>query len=398
MFIRAKSIVNNVIFLLAVACLISITGCVKEQKSLSVEESGVITLSSEAIKSIGLTVTPIMLEELSFHLLYNGIVKEIPTKSSYVISPVNGRLLNVFADINQLVEKGGVLAEISSHDVAKLQLDTVEKQVDLEGEIEQAKLELRLAEKSYSREKELYNQGITAKKDFLEAEHRYERAQTKLDVLLKKKESITQVARKRLLILGAKLENATSQSGHLEVRAPLRGIILKRFGNPGEFISENSNLFQIGDLTEVFLESNIYEKDLAEIMLGQRISFYPQAFSNTSFTGDINYIGHVSNPDTRTIPIRVRIKNSDYRLKPEMFGKMYINLEAKEVLAVHKKAIQKVDGKHFVYVKVKNGFKETEVNIGREAGEFIEVLNGLKPNQKIVTEGSFWLRSKLHHV
>lgn len=81
-----------------------------------------------------------------------------------------------------------------------------------------------------------------------------------------------------------------------------------------------------------------------------------------------------------------------------MFGKMYINLEAKEVLAVHKKAIQKVDGKHFVYVKVKNGFKETEVNIGREAGEFIEVLNGLKPNQKIVTEGSFWLRSKLHHV
>ena len=81
-----------------------------------------------------------------------------------------------------------------------------------------------------------------------------------------------------------------------------------------------------------------------------------------------------------------------------MFGKVLIGLINKEVLTINREAVQKVDDKSVVYVKVPEGFKEVEVVIGRETDDLVEIISGLKVKEKVVTEGSFWLKSKLHSV
>ena len=390
-------------FIAFLFCIFFTTGCANNshasiEKKIETRKSKaeLINISEEAIKSIGLMNESVSIKNVDFQVKYNGIVKAIPRKTFYVASPVKGRVLNIFVDQGETILNNQKLAEISSQDIAELELGIVEKQIDLERETEEARLELSLAENSYLREKKLFEDGITAKKDFLETETKYKRAENDFNIISRKKESVADLSKKRLSILGA--NSIDSKAGFIEIRAPQSGIVLKRLVNPGEIVSESSVLLQASDLSEVFLESNIYEKDLSEIKIGEKIAFYAEAFPGIVFNGDINYIAQTADPDTRTIPIRARIQNPEHNLKPEMFGKMLISLSNKKVLAISKKAVQKVDNKSVVYIKLEPGYREVEIKTGREAYGIVEVLSGLKSEQKVVTEGSFWLRSKLHNI
>ena len=379
-----------------------LTSCTHQTKSSSIEyrddQNKIVQVSNKAIKSLGIKVEPANVEKVCFQLKYNGIIKTIPNKSFYAASPVKGKVVEVFVNPNETVRKGQRLAVISSQDIAELEINVVEKQIELKRDIKQAKLELSLAETNYNIEKELFENRITPKRDFLEAENKFKRAQSYLDALEEEQESFNLLSEKRFAILGAEADGTGPKSGYVDIVAQQHGIILKRLINPGEVVNENTTLFELSDLSEVFLESNVYEKDIAEVELGEKVIFYSEAFPNNAFEGIINYIAQTADQDTRTIPVRVKMKNPQNQLKPEMFGKVFINLSNKEVLAIDKKAVQKVDDKTVVYIEVPNGFKEVEVVTGKESDSLIEIVNGLKPKQKVVTEGSFWLKSKLHNV
>ena len=378
-----------------------LTGCAKPSKSLVHTRSNKDTLeaihiSSETASSIGLKTEHIQRKKVNFQLKFNGIVKEVPSKTFFIASPVNGRVLKVLVEPNQITAKGEKLAEISSQDVAEVQFDVTKEEIDLEGEIEQAKLELNLAKNNYERKSKLFEDAITAKKDFLEAENHYKIAANNLEILEKKKKSITELAEKRLAILGSHINDVYSNSGLVEIRSPGSGIILKRAVNPGEVVEGDKVLFEASDLQEVFLESKIYEKDLPEISLGEKVVFTTESCPNQIFTGEISYIAQVADQETRTIAIRAKIKNPAYKLKPEMFGKMLITLSDKEALVINKEAVQKVDNQDVIYVKVENGFKEVKPKLGMETDGLIEVISGLKPGEEIATQGSFWLKAELH--
>ena len=185
-------------------------------------------------------------------------------------------------------------------------------------------------------------------------------------------------------------------AGLTEIRSPGEAVILKRFVNPGEVVEKDKILFEASDLKEVFVESQIYEKDFPKISLGEKVSFITEASPNQVFYGKINYISQLVDPQTRTIAVRAKIQNSLYKLKPEMFGKMFISLQESESLVVSKETVQEVDNKNFIYIKTKGGFKEAEVKLGKETDGLVEVVKGIKPGEEIVTQGSFWLKSELH--
>ena len=144
------------------------------------------------------------------------------------------------------------------------------------------------------------------------------------------------------------------------------------------------------------MESKIYEKDLPIISLGKKVTFITEAIPKSVFHGEINYISQTVDPDTRTITVRAKIQNPGYKLKPEMYGKMFISLSDKTALVVDKESVQKVGDQKVVFVKSGFGFKETQIKPGKESDEIIEILSGLKPGQEVVTKGSFWLKSELH--
>lgn len=397
MNIKSKSTRGKIFFCFLVFFLV--TGCTSHPNELlsskKKNEFEVIEISNETASSIGLKTEVVEVKRVNFQLKFNGIVKEVPNKTFFIASPVSGRVLKVLVELNQKVFKGQKLAEISSQDVAELQFDVTKEEIDLEGDIEKAKLELDLAKNNYDREKKLYEDGITAKKDFLEADNRYRIASNNLEILEKKGKSVTELAEKRLAILGSHL-NTSSNSGLVEIMSPGNGIIIKRSINPGEVVEQDKVLFEASDLSEVLLESKVYEQNLPEVDLGEKVTFTTEGYQGEGFNGEISYIAQVADPETRTIAVRAKMKNPEHKLKPEMFGKMLISIEEKDALVVSRQAVQKVDNEDIVYVKYKNGFREVKPKLGRETDGLIEVVSGIKPGEEIVTQGSFWLKSQLH--
>ena len=386
-----KVIISNIIFIL------TLTGCSLPYKKKITErkdDNKIIYVSGETAGSIGLMTEVASIKKVNFQLKFNGIVKEVPNKSFLISSPVNGRVLKVLVEPNQVVSKGEELADISSQDVAELQFDISKEEIDIEGLVEQAKLELGLAKTSYERESKLYKDGITAKKDFLEAENRLKRAENNLDILERKKEAITDLSEKRLSILGA--HTKSSQAGFAEIRSPGDSVILRRLINPGEVVEKDKALFEASDLREVLVESQIYEKDLPKVGLGKKVNFTSEACPNEIFNGEISYVAQVANPETRTIAVRAKIKNPGHKLKPEMFGKMFITLSEEDALVISKEAVQRVDNEAVIYVRHNKGFKEIKAKLGRETDGLIEIINGIKPHEEVATQGSYWLKSELH--
>lgn len=398
-----KMIFRKLNLLFFIFSLFLITGCSKpigNQPSIVVvktkESKGILQISHEAATSIGLETEIVQKKKVNFDIRYNGTVKSIPSKTFFVSSPVNGRVQRVFVEPNQVINVNDTLSEISSQDIAELQFNVTKEEIDLEGDVQEAELELNLAKNSYEREKKLFEDGITAKRDFLEAENNYKVAESKFNILEKKKKSVTELAQKRLAILGSNTSDSSSNTGLVEIKSPLYGFIIKRLVNPGEVVDKDKVLFEASDLSEVFLESKIYEKDLSGISLGKKIAFITEALPGSFFHGEINYISQVVDPDTRTISVRAKVQNPGYKLKPEMFGKMFISLSDKDAIAIDKDAVQKVDNENVVYVKRAYGFKEIKVKLGKETDGLVEILSGLSPGQKIATKGSFWLKSELH--
>ena len=355
-----------------------------------------LELQEETAESIGLKTQIAKVEKINFSIKYNGTVKEIPNKTFFVSSPVNGKILTIFVEPNQAVKKNQKLAEITSQDVAQVQFDITKEQIDLDGEIEQAKLDLSLTESNFLRESKLFEDGITAKKDFLESDNKFKLAKSKLKILEKKKLSINELAEKRLNILGSYIVNASHNAGFVEIKSPVDGIILKRTVNPGEVVTEDQILFETSNLSEIYLESQAYQKDLPKKSLRKKVSFVTEASPHSSFYGEVNYIGQVIDPETRTFAVKAKIHNPSYKLKPGMFGKMFISTEEKEALVISKEAVQKVDNNDVVYIKTNGGYKEVKVKLGNKTDGLIEILSGLKPGEQVATKGSFWLRSELH--
>ncbi len=383
-----------------VILLFFLSGCCLGKKAINhapIKARGIINVSKETAESIGLQTEVAQRKKVNFQLGFNGIVKAIPNKTFFIASPVKGRLVNVYVEPNDQITKSKLLCEIASQDVAELQLNINEKLIDLEGKIEEARLELSLAESTFNREQELFNNGITAKKEFLEAENNYKISKANLAILERSKQSLEKLAEKRLSIVGSHLDENIKDSGVVEIVAPNNGIILTRLINPGEVVDENKVLFEVSDLSEVFLESHVYEKDLSEVSLGEEVTFTTEASPSDVFHGTLSYISERVASETRTVTVRAKIRNPRHKLKPEMFGTMFIHSPKKETVVVNKSAIQRVDNQDVIYVKTPYGFKEVKVKIGKETDSVIEILNGLKPNEAVVTSGSFWLKSELHN-
>jgi RND family efflux transporter MFP subunit len=156
-------------------------------------------------------------------------------------------------------------------------------------------------------------------------------------------------------------------------------------------------LFTIANLDILWIILDIYEKDLARIDLGQEAELYVSAYPEDEFKGRITYISSVVKAATRTVKVRVELDNSKRMLKPGMFAKAkIITGEPEEILTVPLSAIQRLQGKEVVFVdKGKNLFGCCPVKTGREFKTTIEVLEGVKEGERIVTEGAFYLKSEL---
>jgi membrane fusion protein, heavy metal efflux system len=200
-----------------------------------------------------------------------------------------------------------------------------------------------------------------------------------------------QSAHSRLRLLGA----AAGGGNQIEVAAPIGGVVDTRPANVGEVVQSGQTLCTLLNAGTVWVESDVFEKDLPRVRLGQRVTLATDAVPGRTFQGTINYIGSEVNPETRAVRVRTVVPNPGEVLKPNMFVRVMIASGSGSVLTVPQAAVQEADGEHVVFIEEAPGaYRRRIVHTGTTLGDQVVIEDGLKPGDRIVTRGAYQLLAK----
>lgn len=183
----------------------------------------------------------------------------------------------------------------------------------------------------------------------------------------------------------------------LELKAPIDGVIVGRKAAPGELVSKDKEIYTISDPTDLWVIAEIKERDIGAVSVGQDTTFNVLAYPGENFHGKLVRIGNEVEAASRTLEVRIEVTNPDGRLKPGMFADVEITTTVvHDVLAIPDTALQTDEDKQIVFVAFDgNKFEKRIVKLGMEQKGRVQVLEGLKAGEKVVTEGSFILKSEM---
>jgi len=339
--------------------------------SLSAEEKGVVKV--DFFKVTRQNVRP--------YLSAVGNVLAPYTKMSVISYAFPARVVTIHGQIGEWVKKGAPLLTLQSEEVGRAKADFFKARADFE-----------LAERNYERQKRLFERGAGAQKDLLAAEAEFKVAEANLNAM-----------EKRLHVLGfseeeVKLIAETHQINPvITLFAPISGKIVEIKVVLGEMVDQSKEIMTILDPTILWVDAEIFERDLAQIKIGQEVEISVQAYPEKVFSGKVSYVGDVLKEATRTVTVRTEVVNQGFLLKPGMFATTKIFLhEEKSVLVVPEEAILDDQGEKFVFVRKGNAFEPTKVLLGAKQNNFYEILSGLEEGMEVVSQGSYELKSKLY--
>src|SRR3989338_6015862 len=187
------------------------------------------------------------------------------------------------------------------------------------------------------------------------------------------------------------------QSDPIDVKSPYDGVIIGDFDTVGQRVEKISSLCAIADLSKVWANFDIYEKDIAKVKIGQEITLRSSAYPAQSLEGKIAFISPRVDETTRTIKIRALIENSEYLLKLGMFVNGEIISQGwQEYIILPASAVQTLGDKRVVFVKIGDGeFHKKEIIIALQTTDQVAVSEGVNVGDVVVTDGAFLLKSGL---
>lgn len=392
-----------------------------------------IAVDPVTAERIGLKVEPVRRQPLAFGLQSTGQIEAAPSRRVVVTTPVEGRVIKLWIEPGDAVVAGQALAVITSGELAALRVETLENSAERQGEVQvaqanlrlaqqhyerqqqiaqrtiaHAQTELRVAQEQYDRDQELMTQGALPRRVFLESEARLasaqqalteansqlavlaartelERAQTALQVARSRVALSTDTYQTRLRQLGA----VANADGTITIKAPIAGRIADRAVSLGEAAAEaGAVLMTIVDDRTVLATANIHEKDLPQIAPGQSVRVTVVSLPDRHFTGRIKTIGAVIAGDSRVVPVQAEIDNPAGVLKPGMFATIEVLTQRTPtpVIAIPKTAIVEVQGQPRVFVQNGQTFQAVDVILGKQAGDLVEVEQGLFEGDLVVTQ------------
>jgi len=178
------------------------------------------------------------------------------------------------------------------------------------------------------------------------------------------------------------------------VTAPLSGVISARNANPGEQTGDRT-LFTVADLSTVWVEISLFPRDIAKVHVGQSVRVRSDD-AGLETNGKLVYVAPFGQSVNQTLTARVLVDNPQRRWAPGLYVTAEVTLsETTAPLGIRSEAVQTLDGRSVVFVKGDEGFAPTEVMLGRNDGEFTEVLSGLDLGQTYVATNSFILKAEL---
>ena len=358
-------------------------------------EGDVIKLDEEALERIGLKTVDAELRPLGSQLQMAGVVGPNETRVAHIRALSTGVITAVVVRRGDRVTTGQPLLTYDNVELGQ----TLANYRGAVAALESARSEAEVARLAVERADRLVEIGGIA-----EAEHQRRRAEyAAAQASVRSSEAQLANFRQAMSRFGVSDRSLKDDGGDAPtgarstLRAPFAGVVLDVQAVSGETVSPDRELATLADLSTVWIQGDVYERDLSAITEGREARVVTDAYPDEPFQCRVTYVSQALDPQTRTAKLRCEAKNANGRLRLQMFARMEIPVgAARDVLAIPREAIQDVDGQASVFVRTGDEtFERRTVTLGATTSEWAEVRAGVERGARVVTTGAVMLKSRL---
>lgn len=339
------------------------------------KEEGGLKLSADEAQRAGIKLETLAEKAYADTVTVTATIRANQDRIAQVAPRVEGRIVSVAATLGQEVRAGQLLAVLDSFALG-----------EAHSALQRAQTAQRVAQSDYQRAESLGAEEIIPRRELQRARAALETATAEL-----------RAAEDRLRLLGGTAAAGRHAESTFPVVAPLAGTVVMRKANIGELGSPAQPLFQVADLSTVWIEANLTEDKLARVRKGAAATVTVGAYPNERFAGRVTYVASMLDKDSRTTPARIEVPNKDGRLKPEMFASATIETGQARApaLSVPSGAVMLLQGQPTVFLAENGGYQPRPVETGEKTGGRTVVTSGLKPGDQVVAEGAYALKARL---
>jgi len=324
------------------------------------EPGSTVELSEEEQKMAGVQITEVSRKPLMTEISAFGRIEEPESRLSTISARVAGRIEKLYLQYTgQNVQRGEAIADIYSP-------------------------ELLSASEEYKLALDSRNQlNAAAEPDAIRAA-----------------DDLIAASRRRLELWGMttnQIDQIAAGQGHPDVTvySTTFGTVVERKVTQGQYVNAGDPLYSVADLSTVWVKADVYEADLAQINPGQSVEITSDALAGKQIHGNVEFIEPKAATETRTVPVHVHVANPGMRLRPGMFVRAVFSLHQDNVLVVPRSAVLDTGTRKLVYIAKLNGvFEAREIRTGTPNNDLFPVISGLKPGERVVTNGNFLIDSQ----
>lgn len=367
-----------------------LAGCNQNQSPQSSQNEEVTQQESEAERDINsITIRPElanrlkigqpMLVDLADRIQVPSRVQVDEERTAKIGSYVTGRIINLFVVLGDYVKAGDRLARITSPELTQSQLAYL-----------RAQSRVVVTQKAAERARYLLVADVIPLAEV-------ERRQSELEIAQAELSAATDQL--RLFGMSSTELKELSKKGKilpwLDIKSTREGYIIERNVIVGQVVQPSDPLFQVADLSSVWVVGDVPEQIARDVRLGQHVQIDVPAIGNSGRDGVIIFVSDIVNRVTRTVMTRVLVENRDRKLKPDMLANMHITDPQHKTLVVPEAAVVRELNQDYVFLaQGDDRFERVPVELGPEVADFRPVLSGLTDDQRIVIEGAYHLDSE----
>ena len=352
----------------------------KDEPKKSESSEGLVRLSESQLKQFGVETAQAGPGRIRMEVVLPGEVSLNADRVAHVVPRVTGVVRDVRKNLGDTVRRGEVMAVLESRELA-----------DSTAALLAARERVSLAQSNFAREEHLWQKKISPEQDYIQAKNAL--AEAGIDL---------RTTEQKLRALGfseeyiAKLPDRQGQAAILyEIAAPFDATIIEKHISLGEVLRDESAAFVIADLSSVWVNLDVHQKDLPLIQVGQ-IAAIGVGSAAPAVEGKISFLEPIAEETNRTFHARVVIPNTGGRWRPGIFvtGRIAVN-DVEVPVLVPNEALIMVGGKTCLFLKEGDNFRLQAVTAGRTNGVSTEITAGLAAGQTFAAKGAFTLKSEL---
>jgi len=302
-----------------------------------------------------------------------GTVTFDPQRVAAIGARINGRVRTVSKFPGDRVGPGDVLAELESAELGQAQVA-----------VASARAHAGAATANETREVQLAEARVSSQRDAELA--RADAAAARAELF---------AAEQKVKALGGLVGG---EVGILALKSPIAGKVVELKVSRGQSVEPSFTAFRVADLTEVWIELAVFERELGHIQPGDKVEISPQTNAAMVLNGTVAHVGEIIDLETRSAPVRVVTKNVDESLRPgqSVLAKIHTASAPSHSLLLPQEAVTSVDGKPTVFVAHdETSVEPRAVGLGAKDGQFVEILSGLQSGERVVVKGVFALKSEV---